>query len=153
MRMRSNISGGGLLALFVVLVTTGQAWAEEVTLFSKLYHKDRGRPVTQVDQFTVPVGVTDVKLRVSNDAETAGEVKNLVISLNGVTVVGPKDFHPVPVAERPVLSSFTPNALEVTLRGTGGSSVEVSVVGTAVAPEPPSPPMPDSPIGLPPTQF
>lgn len=131
----------GAFVCLALLLHAGPAFAQSVTLFSKVYHKERGRPVTHVDQFTVPTGVTDVKLRVANGTETAGAFKNVVIALNGVTVVGPGDLQRFQVAEEPLLQTLSPNTLEVTLRAPGGSAVEVSVVGSLVVPEPP--PLPD----------
>lgn len=154
MRMQGFLGVGmGLAVLLSLLLFAGTAFAESVTLFSKVYHKERGRSVTLVDRFTVPQGVTDVKLRVANGTEEAGEVKNVVIALNGVPVVGAGDLHRAPAAEKPILSALSPNTLEVTLRGQGGNAVEVTVVGTESDSEPVPPPMPEPPMGALPPQF
>ena len=97
---------------------------------------------TGLEQFMVPPGVENIKMVVKNGSGTAGEVRNVSISVNGVEVVSSSDLRATSTTEKPITyRRNTYNTISVTLKGEGGSAVVVEMYGDmVVAPPPPPPP-------------
>lgn len=108
-------------------------FAESATFFGpRVFTKDRGVPTTFTEQFSVPSGASDFQLIVTDGRGKTGDVKNAVITLNGVKVISVPDLRPEGNVQKvlsfPLLSV---NELTVTLNGPAGNSVSVQLIGTA----------------------
>lgn len=114
---------------FLSMLLTSQAFAGQETLFSKTYFKDRGSPVTYMEQIPVSSGHSNLRLHIVNGPDGNGEVKNFDIVLNGVTVMTSSDLKKSQDAG--IMMSLPwqeTNELEVTLRGQSGNSLSVELL-------------------------
>ncbi len=115
-----------ICALFLVCSTV-PAYSSTVTLLSKEYTKPTGKPVTYTDTFTVPQGVTTCNIVLKNEeAKQGGQIYS--VSINGVEIFNSKELKNVGTAEQVVVFQ-TENTLEVSLKGQGGHSIELEIVG------------------------
>lgn len=147
-RIMQRMTVGLGMSLFAVLLLSlpWHSYAGEVNVFGpKVYEKGKGKPITYSESFSAAPGLTDFRFLVTNGPDGAGEVKNVSISLNGVTIVSPSDLKSSGSTQQ--ILSFpiqADNLLEITLKGQGGNAVSVHLAAVA-----PSPVPEDEPVLLP----
>jgi len=138
--------------LTCLLLFATSALAETAILFENTFTKDRGVPTTYTETFIVPTGASDFQLLVSNGRGKDGDVKNAVITLNGVEVISVSDLRPEGSVQKVLTFNLLPvNELTVTLNGPAGNSVSVELTGTVPsAPDLDAPPAEIPPVIPPP---
>ncbi|MCK4829853.1 hypothetical protein KA005_79755, partial [bacterium] len=127
-----------ILTLISVLLigTFSPLFGPEILVFGpKQYTRNKGKPVTETDNFTSSITGPNFTLRVINgDAQGDHRVSSGTITLNGEQVVGPSDFNQqVEIIERTVTINSS-NEISVKLTSAPNSYITISIIG--IAPEP-----------------
>jgi hypothetical protein len=115
-----------LVLLAAVTFPVGVVSGQTALFGPERYVRDRGSPRAIIRTFAIPTPTGSFTLVVELDKD-AGAVSSAVITLNGVTIVGPDAFTP-PVQRITRSIGLRPtNTLTVELRSAPGSSLTITV--------------------------
>jgi hypothetical protein len=123
-------------ALCLLLGLVNTSFAVDVTLHEETYTRTDGGPNLWTAMF--PASVEEARLVVKNGSyggesriNSTDQVSSAVIMVNGVQVLGPKDFNQnVYEIEAPLFGLGEENSISVELRSKPGSYITVQVIGT-----------------------
>lgn len=116
-----------LLSLIAIIVAVGavEATAGTFTAFGpKTYVRDKGKPATVTDSFSVTNTSITYTLQVTNDGISSG-----VVLVNGAEILGPSDFDQNVSTIQKQITLQMSNEISVELRSEPGSSITVQVIG------------------------
>jgi hypothetical protein len=130
-----EIFGIVFIVLFTFITLPHDSSADTLTVYGpETYIRGKGGPITVTNAFTVLNTDTTYTLKIYNSGLEADEanykqVSSLVISLNGIQVVGPNEFNQnISLIEKPVTLLLS-NEISVELRGKPGGAITVVIEG------------------------
>ena len=87
------------LVLFTAFIVIGNSmiFAGDVTIFGpRQYTRSTGKPSTETESFTCPpgyIGAGSTLRLINGDSQGSNRVSSAEIKINGVRIMGPKDFN------------------------------------------------------------
>ena len=118
---------------FIPISAGDSAFASNLSVFSKTYIRETGKPQVYTDTFNAPTTTGSYTLIVHNGKNGQNRVSSARIWLNDKQILGPSDFNQqVDVITRTVTLKKT-NTIKVELMSKPGSFIFVNIIGEAPA--------------------